>query len=143
LSPPLVDTVGTGHGGRLRWCGGRIWPPHSGSSSTSWTTSAAALPLPPHADPVDGGATSLLPQPDLVVTCERRGGACFPVAVAGARRVTWMGSAGSSRVFLFYFINRGGHQTASEKVPLIVTFHSRRLAKTPRLMLFCPPPLIF
>jgi hypothetical protein len=61
-----------------------------------------------------------------VDTCERQGEICSPAAMAAAHRVTWMGSAGSSRVFLFYifyFINQGGHQTTSEKVPLTMTFH--------------------
>jgi hypothetical protein len=50
------------------------------------------------------------------------------------------GLNGSSMGFLlflfFYFINRGGNQTASENRPFAETFLPRRLQKMPRLIVF-------
>jgi len=63
------------------------------------------------------------------------------VALGWAWRASSMGSAGSidgiAGFFLFFYvINRGGHQTASKKISLTVTFDPRRLAKTSQLIFF-------
>jgi len=53
-------------------------------------------------------------------------------SIGGEAQIQAQLGYGLFRFFVFYSIYRGGHQTASKKVSLTVTFHPRRFSCLPR-----------
>jgi len=101
--------------GRIRQAGGRIWRAAAGSGEGVTPSSELAWRRCRSGERSDGAWM----------------GSSGP----------WIGSLGLSTGFSFsfcfvYSINRGGHPTASKKVPFTVTFGPRQLRCPPRLSHF-------
>jgi hypothetical protein len=147
---------GTGDGNRIWWCGGRIQTPRGmGELSVVQAMEAGrilpgaghgGIPPPPAtlaaADLAGGGATSLLPRPDLVAArvgshllggargCGRPWGCAEQAGSSAGFEMGWPMGLG----FFYFFtpLTEAGKETASVKVRLTVTLAPRWLLCSPR-----------